>query len=177
MKLGEISRLITIQKTLVRYGLDEIAFASSVSRPVRMLFYIFPWNWFGRKHGPRGDRLRRALEDLGPIFIKFGQILSTRRDFLPEDVSQEFSKLQDKVPPFPGKEARCIIEDAFEKKNDEIFLEFDETPIASASIAQVHAAKMTDGREMIVKVVRPDIEEVIRRDLGLMYFLAEKAER
>ena len=177
MKLGEISRLITIQKTLVRYGLDEIAFASSVSRPVRMLFYIFPWNWFGRKHGPRGDRLRRALEDLGPIFIKFGQILSTRRDFLPEDVSQEFSKLQDKVPPFPGKEARCIIEDAFEKKIDEIFLEFDETPIASASIAQVHAAKMKDGREMIVKVVRPDIEEVIRRDLGLMYFLAEKAER
>ncbi len=177
MKLGEISRLITIQKTLVRYGLDEIAFASSVSRPVRMLFYIFPWNWFGRKHGPRGDRLRRALEDLGPIFIKFGQILSTRRDFLPEDISQEFSKLQDKVTPFPGKEARRIIEDAFGDKIDEIFLEFDETPLASASIAQVHAAKMKDGRKMIVKVVRPDVEEIIRRDLGLMYFLADKVER
>ncbi len=177
MKLGEISRLITIQKTLVRYGLDEIAFASNVSRSTKILFYIFPWNWFGRKQGPRGERLRRALEDLGPIFIKFGQILSTRRDFLPEDISQEFSKLQDKVPPFPGKEARRIIEAAFEKKIEDIFQEFDETPLASASIAQVHAAKLKDGREMIVKVVRPDIEKVIRRDLGLMYFLAKKAER
>lgn len=177
MKLGEISRLITIQKTLIRYGLDEIVLASSGSRPVRILFYLFPWNWFGRKRGPRADRLRCALEDLGPIFIKLGQILSTRRDFLPEDISQEFSKLQDKVPPFPGKEARRIIEDAFEKKIDEIFLEFDETPLASASIAQVHAAKMKDGREMIIKVVRPDVEEIIRRDLGLMYFLADKVER
>jgi len=177
MKLNEISRLITIQKTLIRYGLDEIAFASNGSRPVRILFYLFPWNWFGRKYGPRGERLRCALEDLGPIFIKFGQILSTRRDFLPEDVAQEFSKLQDRVPPFPGEQARTIIEDAFGKKIDEIFLEFDETPLASASIAQVHAAKMKDGREMIVKVVRPDVEEIIRRDLGLMYFLAEKAER
>ncbi len=177
MKLNEISRLITIQKTLIRYGLDEIAFASNSSRSVRILFYLFPWNWFGRKHGPRGERLRCALEDLGPIFIKFGQILSTRRDFLPEDVAQEFSKLQDRVPPFPGEQARTIIEDAFGKKIDEIFLEFDETPLASASIAQVHAAKMKDGREMIVKVVRPDVEEIIRRDLGLMYFLAEKAER
>lgn len=177
MKLGEISRLITIQKTLIHYGLDEIVLASSGSRPVRILFYLFPWNWFGRKRGPRAERLRCALEDLGPIFIKLGQILSTRRDFLPEDISQEFSKLQDKVPPFPGKEARRIIEDAFEKKIDEIFLEFDETPLASASIAQVHAAKMKDGREMIIKVVRPDVEEIIRRDLGLMYFLADKVER
>lgn len=177
MKLGEISRLITIQKTLIRYGLDEIVLASSGSRPVRILFYLFPWNWFGRKRGPRAERLRCALEDLGPIFIKLGQILSTRRDFLPEDISQEFSKLQDKVPPFPGKEARRIIEDAFDKKIDEIFLEFDETPLASASIAQVHAAKMKDGREMIIKVVRPDVEEIIRRDLGLMYFLADKVER
>ena len=177
MKLKEISRLITIQKTLIRYGLDEIAFASNGSRPVRILFYLFPWNWFGRKYGPRCERLRCALEDLGPIFIKFGQILSTRRDFLPEDVAQEFSKLQDRVPPFPGEQARTIIEDAFGKKIDEIFLEFDETPLASASIAQVHAAKMKDGREMIVKVVRPDVEEIIRRDLGLMYFLAEKVER
>ena len=177
MKLGEISRLITIQKTLIRYGLDEIVLASSGSRPVRILFYLFPWNWFGRKRGPRAERLRCALEDLGPIFIKLGQILSTRRDFLPEDIAQEFSKLQDKVPPFPGKEARRIIEDAFEKKIDEIFLEFDETPLASASIAQVHAAKMKDGREMIIKVVRPDVEEIIRRDLGLMYFLADKVER
>ena len=156
MKLGEISRLITIQKILVRYGLDEIAFASNVSRSTKILFYTFPWNWFGRKHGPRGERLRRALEELGPIFIKFGQLLSTRRDFLPEDISREFLKLQDNVPPFPSKEARRIIEDAFENKIEDIFLEFDDTPLASASIAQVHAATMKDGRKMIVKVVRPD---------------------
>lgn len=177
MKLGEISRLITIQRTLVRHGLDEIAFASNVSRSTKILFYLLPWNWFRRKHGPRGVRLRCALEELGPIFIKFGQLLSTRRDFLPDDISQEFSKLQDNVPPFPGKEARRIIEDAFESKIEDIFLEFDETPLASASIAQVHAATMKDGREMIVKVVRPDVEKVIRRDLGLMYFLARKAEQ
>ena len=177
MKLGEISRLITIQRILVRHGLDEIAFTSNVTRSTKILFYIFPWNWFGRKHGPRGERLRCALEELGPIFIKFGQLLSTRRDFLPEDISREFLKLQDNVPPFPSEEARRIIEDAFEGKIEDIFLEFDDTPLASASIAQVHAATMKDGRKMIVKVVRPDIEEVIRRDLGLMYFLAEKAER
>lgn len=177
MKLGEISRLLTIQKVLALHGLDEIAFASGISRSTKILFYIFPWNWFGRKQGPRGERLRCALEELGPIFIKFGQLLSTRRDFLPDDISQEFLKLQDNVPPFPSKEARYIIEDAFESKIEDIFLEFDDIPLASASIAQVHAAKMKDGREMIVKVVRPDIEEVIRRDLGLMYFLAEKAER
>jgi len=177
MKLGEISRLITIQRILIRHGLDEIAFASNVTRSTRILFYIFPWNWFGRKQGPRGERLRCALEELGPIFIKFGQLLSTRRDFLPEDISREFLKLQDNVPPFPSKEARRIIEDAFGSKIEDIFLEFDDTPLASASIAQVHAATMKDGRKMIVKVVRPDVEEVIRRDLGLMYFLAEKAER
>jgi ubiquinone biosynthesis protein len=177
MKPGELKRLITIQKVLSQHGLDEIAFASGVSRATKILFYIFPWNWFGRKQGPRGERLRCALEELGPIFIKFGQLLSTRRDFLPEDISREFLKLQDNVPPFPSKEARRIIEDAFEGKIEDIFQEFNDTPLASASIAQVHAAKMKDGREMIVKVVRPDIEEVIRRDLGLMYFLAKKAER
>jgi ubiquinone biosynthesis protein len=177
MKLGELSRLITIQKILSRHGLDEIAFASNVSRSTKILFFIFPWNWFGRKQGPRGERLRCALEELGPIFIKFGQLLSTRRDFLPEDISKEFLKLQDNVPPFPSKDARRIIEDAFESKIEDIFQEFDDVPLASASIAQVHAATMKDGRQMIVKVVRPDIEKVIRRDLGLMYFLAEKAER
>ncbi len=177
MKLSEISRLVTVQKVLVRHGLYEIAFASNISRSIKILFYIFPWNWFGRKQGSRGERLRRALEDLGPIFIKFGQLLSTRRDFLPEDILQEFAKLQDSVPPFPSKQARCIIEDAVGNKIEDIFLEFDETPLASASIAQVHAATTKDGRKMIVKVVRPDIEEVIRRDIGLMYFFAKKAEK
>ena len=118
-----------------------------------------------------------ALEELGPVFVKLGQLLSTRRDLLPEDIADEFTRLQDSVPPFPGEEARKIIEKAFEKPLDEIFPEFNEIPLASASIAQVHAAVLHDGREIIVKVVRPGIQTVIKRDLGLMYFLAGKAER
>ena len=176
-RFGEIYRLLTIQRVLIRHGLDEIVFATHLFRPVRFIFNILPWNWFGRKHGPRAVRLRQVLEDLGPVFIKLGQLLSTRRDMLPEDIADEFSKLQDNVPPFSGSEARRIIEKEFEKPIDEIFLAFDETPLASASIAQVHAATLKDGREMIVKVVRPDIDTVIRRDLGLLYFLAEQAER
>ncbi|MBI4005653.1 MAG: ubiquinone biosynthesis regulatory protein kinase UbiB [Gammaproteobacteria bacterium] len=177
VKFGELFRLLSIQRILIRHGLDEIVFATHLFRPIRFLFYLLPWNWFGHKHGPRAERLRQALEDLGPVFVKFGQLLSTRRDMLPEDIADEFAKLQDNVPPFPGDEARRIIEKSFEQPINEIFLEFNETPLASASIAQVHAARLKDGREMIVKVVRPDIEKVIRRDLGLLYFLADKAER
>ena len=176
-RFGEIYRLLTIQRVLIRHGLDEIIFATHLFRPIRFIFNLFPWNWFRRQHGPRAVRLREALEDLGPVFIKLGQLLSTRRDMLPEDIADEFAKLQDSVPPFPGDEARHIIEKAFEQPVSDIFLEFDETPLASASIAQVHAAKLKNGREMIVKVVRPDIEKIIRRDLGLLYFLADKAER
>jgi ubiquinone biosynthesis protein len=178
VNFGELFRLLTIQRILIRHGLDEIIFATHLFRPVRFIFILLPWNWFGRRaQGSRGERLRKALEDLGPVFVKFGQMLSTRRDMLPEDIADEFSKLQDSVPPFPGEEARKIIETAFEKPINEIFLEFNETPLASASIAQVHAATLKDGRKMIVKVVRPGIEKIIRRDLGLMYFLAKQAER
>jgi ubiquinone biosynthesis protein len=121
-------------------------------------------------------RLRQVLEELGPIYVKFGQIMSTRRDLLSEDIAEEFAKLQDRVPPFPGSVARSIIEKAYEKDLDDVFLEFDEIPLASASVAQVHAAKLKDGRDFIVKVIRPDIETTIRRDLELMYFLAQKAD-
>ncbi len=102
--------------------------------------------------------------------------MSTRRDLLPEDYADELAKLQDNVPPFPGTQARQIIEEAFGKKIEDIFLDFDEIPLASASIAQVHSATLKDGRKMIVKVVRPEIEKVIKRDLGLMHVLANKAE-
>lgn len=176
-RLGEIFRLLTIQRVLIRHGLDEIVLSTHLFRPVRFIFNLLPWNWFTKIHGPRAVRLRRALEDLGPVFIKLGQLLSTRRDLLPEDIADEFSSLQDNVPPFSGDEARRIIEKSFEKPIKEIFLEFDETPLASASIAQVHAATLKDGRKMIVKVVRPDIGTIIRRDLGLLYILAEQAER
>ena len=178
VKFGELYRLFTIQRILIRHGLDEIVFATHLFRPIRFLFFLLPWNWFGnRARGPRAIRLRQALEDLGPVFVKLGQLLSTRRDMLPEDIADEFARLQDNVPPFPGKEARRIIEEAFGRKIEELFIEFNETPIASASIAQVHAATLKDGRKMIVKVVRPEIENIIQRDLGLMYFLAKQAER
>ena len=173
---GQVLRLLTIQRVLIRHGLDELVFAMHLFRPIRFVQYLLPWNWFKRDREPRAVRLRRVLEELGPIFVKFGQLLSTRKDMVPEDIAIEFSLLQDRVPPFPGAEARQIIEEAFGLGIAGIFAEFSETPLASASIAQVHSARLKDGREMIVKVVRPGIHKLIRRDLGLMHILAGMAE-
>jgi len=174
---GQVFRLLNINRILVKHGLDEIIFATHLFRPFRFLLYTVPWNWFRRSREPRALRIRRALEDLGPIFIKFGQILSTRRDLLPDDIADELALLQDSVSPFPGAVARRIVERAFDQSVDTLFAHFDETPMASASIAQVHAARLSDGREVIVKVVRPGIARVIRRDVGLLYILADLAER
>ncbi len=176
---AQLWRLLTIQRVFMHNGLDELVFAMRLLRPVRWLRYLLPWNWFRvrRFNAPRAVRVRRTLETLGPISIKFGQLLSTRRDMLPEDIAIELAKLQDKVPPFSGVEAKQIIEAAFDKKIEQIFLTFDETPLASASIAQVHAATLNDGREMIVKVVRPEIEKVMRRDISIMHKLARTFER
>ncbi|MGH8295176.1 MAG: ubiquinone biosynthesis regulatory protein kinase UbiB, partial [Steroidobacteraceae bacterium] len=122
-------------------------------------------------------RLRLALEELGPIFVKFGQAVSTRRDLLPTDVAHELAKLQDSVPPFPGVVARAIVESAYGRPVSEAFSQFDETPLAAASIAQVHAARLPDGREVVVKVLRPDMRELIERDLEVLDALAELAEK
>ena len=146
-------------------------------RPFRFLLFLLPWNWLPRKRQPRAVRLRETLEDLGPMYIKFGQILSTRRDLLPDDIADELALLQDSVPPFPGAQARIIIEKAYGKPIEQVFESFDETPLASASIAQVHAARLLDGREVVVKVVRPHIRKTIERDLALLYVLAGLAER
>jgi ubiquinone biosynthesis protein len=170
-------RLIHINNVLGRHGLDEIIFATHLFRPVRYLQYLSPWRWFRREKLPRGVRIRRSLEDLGPIFIKFGQILSTRRDLLPDDIADELAQLQDNVPAFPGSQARAIIEKSFGHPVTDVFAKFDEQPLASASIAQVHTATLLDGSEVVVKVVRPDIEKVIRRDLALMYTVAGLAAR
>ncbi len=175
--MGQILRLLAIQRAFIKYGLDEFIFATHLFRPFRFVFFILPWNWFGRTKEPRARRMRLMLEELGPIYVKLGQILSTRRDLMPEDIANEFAKLQDDVTPFSGKIARKIIEDAYERNLDEVFLEFDETPLASASGAQVHRAVLKDGREFIIKVIRPDIEQLIRKDLGLLHLLAEKAEK
>ena len=175
--LRQILRLAYINVVLVRHGLDEIVLRTHLLRPVRFVLYLLPWNWVRRAQPPRAVRLRRALEDLGPIFIKFGQILSTRRDLLPEDIADEFASLQDRVPPFPGETAAAIVRNALGRPVEEIFSEFVREPLASASIAQVHAARLADGSEVVVKVVRPEIEKVIRRDVSLLRLVADLAHR
>ncbi len=143
------------------------------------------WLWSTRKgrRMPRGERLRLALEELGPVFVKFGQTLSTRPDLLPDDVASELTKLQDQVPPFDGVQAQAEIEQAFGKPVSELFDEFETQALASASIAQVHAARLkpvsdTDpGAEVVVKVLRPGVENQIRRDLRLMYLMADLLPR
>jgi ubiquinone biosynthesis protein len=139
--------------------------------------FLLPWNWFIRERAPRGQRVRQALEDLGPIFIKFGQMLSTRKDLLPEEIAEELALLQDSVPPFPGNKARDIIEKAYGQSVTQVFAAFDEVPLASASVAQVHAATLKDGTDVVVKVLRPDILPVIKRDIALLFIVARLAER
>lgn len=174
---GQLFRVLAIQRVLIRHGFDEILFAMPLLHSLRFIRYLLPWNWVHQDYAPRADRIRVVLEELGPIFVKFGQILSTRRDLLPDDIAEELAKLQDKVPPFPGEQARQIVERAYGYAVGEAFVDFDETPLASASIAQVHAATLKDGRAVIVKVVRPNIRRTIERDIGLMNILAEFAER
>jgi ubiquinone biosynthesis protein len=173
---GQILRLLYIQRILIRNGLDELVFSFNLFRSIRFIQYLLPWNWLKREKIPRALKIRTTLEELGPIYIKFGQLLSTRRDMLPDDIAMELARLQDNVPPFSSDIAKSIIEKSLGNKLDDIFLKFDDEPLASASIAQVHSATMKDGREMIVKVVRPGIEKIIRRDIGLMYIIAEMAE-
>jgi ubiquinone biosynthesis protein len=175
---GEILRLLHINRVLARHGLDEIILATHLFRPVRFLYYMNPRNWFGGRHElPRGARIRRALEDLGPIFVKLGQLVSTRRDLIPADIADELALLQDKVAPFPTEQALLIIERSLGRPLREVFAAFDESPLASASVAQVYAAELHGGQRVVVKVIRPKIRATIHRDLGLMRLLAGLAER
>ncbi|NOQ94275.1 MAG: ubiquinone biosynthesis regulatory protein kinase UbiB [Methylophaga sp.] len=163
---------------LAKHRLDEFIQATHLLRPLRFLSYLSPYRWTHRTDTPRGERLRLALEDLGPIFVKFGQILSTRRDLLADDIADSLAKLQDKVTPFPNEQALDLIQQAYgEQSLDELFSHIDEQPLASASIAQVHAAKLIDGSDVILKVVRPNIERQIRRDVELLHTLANLAHR
>jgi ubiquinone biosynthesis protein len=178
MRLRVLSRLLQIQRALVRHRLDEFVRATHLYRPLRYLYYLSPWTWFQRHiGGSRGTRLRLALEELGPIFVKFGQALSTRRDLLPVDVADELAKLQDRVPPFSGEIAMVMIEKTFGKPLEEIFGSFEPIPLAAASIAQVHAASLKNGDEVVVKVLRPGMREVIALDLEVLDALAGLADQ
>jgi ubiquinone biosynthesis protein len=171
-------RLLRINIVLVRHGLDEYIFKVHLLRPFRLLLWLLPWYWVPvDRDRPRGERLRVALEELGPIFVKFGQMVSTRRDMLPVDIADELAKLQDRVPPFPADEARAAIELALGMPVTQAFASFEAEPFASASIAQVHGATLADGREVVVKVLRPGVQDAIERDLEVLYFVARLAER
>lgn len=173
-----VLRLLAIQRVLVRHGLDEFIEQAHLFRPLRFVFRLLPGAWrAGRRTAPRGVRVRRALEDLGPIFVKFGQSLSTRQDLLPPDIGVELSKLQDEVPPFPVALALAAIETAFGRPVREVYAAFDETPLAAASIAQVHAARLHSGEEVVVKVLRPGVRGLIERDIAVMYALAGLVQR
>lgn len=177
--MGRFFRAWAIVWVVLRYGLDELVLSSFQHPWLSRLRRIVT---FGRKlNAPRGQRLRQALEELGPIFVKFGQVLSTRRDLLPPDVAEELAKLQDRVPPFDPQIAVDTIEKSFRKPLDQIFLSFERQPVASASIAQVHFATIRgrDGgeREVAVKVVRPGMKRVIDKDLALMHMMAGWVEK
>ncbi len=168
-------RMIAIQRVLVKYGLDDIIKETHLLRPLRFLFYLAPRR--RDKSAPVGERIRLALEELGPIFVKFGQAISTRRDLLPVDIADELAKLQDAVPPFPAEQAVAIIEGAYGESVDEVFERFDKEPLAAASIAQVHTAKLKAGHEVIVKVLRPGVQDQIEGDLAVLRVIASLADR
>ena len=176
-----VLRAMRIGRVLLRYRLDDLAEGTPAERWLR-LARPFVRNAVPRAPKdiatlPRGARLRLALQELGPIFVKFGQILSTRRDVIPEDIAGELALLQDQVAPFDGDTARRLVEEALARPVTEAFASFDTTPLASASIAQVHAATMKDGREVVVKVLRPGIEKQIAADVSLLKWIAGIVDR
>jgi ubiquinone biosynthesis protein len=171
--MRQLLRMFTIQRVLVRHGLDEIVWRAHLFRPIAWIRRLLP---FGRRTQPLGVRIREALEELGPIFVKFGQALSVRPDLLSPEVAMELAKLQDRVPPFPGDQAVATLEAAFGRPVGELFAEFDRTPLAAASIAQVHAARLSDGRAVVVKVLRPNVAGLIQRDIEVLYAIASLAE-
>ncbi len=165
-------RLIRIAWVVTRYRLDSLIPAERLPGYARFLMAIAPIRLFPKGDKTRGERLRLALEDLGPIFIKFGQMLSTRRDLMPPDIAVELKRLQDQVPPFHSDTARNIIEEELGAPVGELFDHFEPDSMASASIAQVHAARLHTGEEVVVKVIRPGIDRVMRNDMALLYTFA-----
>ncbi|WP_133127657.1 ubiquinone biosynthesis regulatory protein kinase UbiB [Legionella nagasakiensis] len=175
--IKQLLRLLHINYILAKNGLDQVIVSIRLFAPLRFVVYLNPWNWFRREKLSRGEALRRTLEELGPIFVKFGQALSTRPDILPVDIALELCKLQDKVPPFASEKVLAIIEKAFGQSAFEVFAEFDEQVLASASIAQVHAATLKSGEDVVVKILRPGIKKIIAQDLSILHTIANLADR
>ena len=177
--MRSLFRLLAIVRVFLRHGLDQLALDGAARTfDSRLLTTVLRFSRIGRTiTTPRGVRLRLALEELGPIFVKFGQVLSTRRDVLPEDIADELAKLQDQVPPFDSQLAVATIERAFGKSISALFSEFDRNPVASASIAQVHLGRLIDGREVAVKVLRPGMLNIIEQDLAWLKLIARFVAR
>jgi ubiquinone biosynthesis protein len=168
-------RLLKIITVATKYGLDEIVVSElPIPRTAKLLDTLFFWRNIS---APRGVRLRMALEELGPIFVKFGQVLSTRRDLIPPDIADELALLQDRVPPFDSAIAIAQITRALGAHPDQLFATFDRTPVASASIAQVHFATLKNGKEVAVKVLRPGMKKSIDEDVALMHIAAGLIEK
>ncbi len=175
--IKQLIRLLQINYILAKNGLDNVIVSLRLFAPLRFLVYLNPWNWFRKAPLTRGEALRKSFEELGPIFIKFGQALSTRPDILPDDIAAELSKLQDKVPPFSSDIAMRIIEQAYGKSPFEVFAQLDPIALASASMAQVHAATLKTGEDVVVKILRPNMRKVIEQDLRIMHTIASFADR
>lgn len=175
--IANLYRLAVINLTLARFGLDEIILSFKILTPWRFIRWANPYNWFRTQEHSQAVRIRLCIESLGPIFIKFGQMLATRRDLMPDEIVDQLEILLDKVPAFPVKNAKKIIEKDLGKPVSELFQSFDEDVLASASIAQVHNAVLHNGDEVIVKIVRPNIKKTIERDIALLMVLAKFADR
>ncbi len=175
--LKVVPGLLRVISVLLAYRIDEMVGDGSRVNPMKFFRPLASKPRVDVRRLSRGERLRLAMTELGPIFVKAGQVLSTRRDLIPPDVADELSLLQDQVEPFPGSEARAIVERELNAPIGRLYGHFDETPLASASIAQVHAATLHDGSKVVVKVLRPGIDERIARDVKLLRSLAELAQR
>ena len=173
-QLSQFTHLLRIVRVLAHHNLDEYLANIAPLKPYLFLLHIFPRR---KDDAPRGQRLREALQELGPVFVKLGQMMSTRPDLIPDDIAEELSLLQDQVPPFPGDQALLILEQAYEEPVSHHLVDFNLEPLASASVAQVHDARLNDGTEVIVKILRPGLEPVIERDIDLLFMLARMGEK
>lgn len=175
--IKQILRLLQINHILAKNGLDNVIVSIHLFAPFRFVVYLNPWNWYRKQKLTRGQAIRKTLEELGPIFVKFGQALSTRPDILPADIAMELCQLQDNVPPFSSEKALAILDAAYGRSAYDVFEKFDPEVLASASMAQVHAATLKSGEDVVVKILRPNMRKLIDQDLRILYTIARLIQR